>query len=110
MTDRKKIAGFISKEYDEAIKKHGTFNSDHEAYAVLKEEVEEASEELDYIDASMVLMWGDIREDKDITERAERIHQYSISLIQEAVQIAAVALKLKYSSAVRGDTNDKRRI
>lgn len=110
MTDRKKIAGFISKEYDEAIKKHGIFQSDHEAYAVLKEEVEEASEELDYIDASMVLMWGDIREDKDITERAERIYQYAISLIQEATQVAAMALKIKYSNAVRGGHNDEGRI
>lgn len=110
MTDRKKIASFISKEYDEAVKKHGTFQSDHEAYAVLKEEVEEAGEELDAIEAEMVLMWHDLRNDKDINERAERIYQYAISLIQEATQVAAVALKAKYSSAVRGDTHDKGRI
>lgn len=110
MTDKKKIASFINKEYDEAIQKHGTFQSDHEAYAVLKEEVEEAGEELDAIDAEMVKMWRAIREDEDVTEIAEVIYQRAISLIQEAAQVAAVALKTKYSSAVRGDTNDEGRI
>ena len=105
MTDRKQIARLICDEYDDIITNHGTFNTDHEAYAVLKEEVEETGEELDAIDAEMVIIWHDIREDKDINEHAERIYQYAISLIQEAVQVAAVALKAKYSNAVRGDIN-----
>ena len=103
MTDRKQIARLICDEYDDIITKHGTFNTDHEAYAVLKEEVEETGEELDAIDTGMMILWNNIREDKDINEHAERIYQYAISLIQEAVQVAAVALKAKYSNAVRGD-------
>ena len=80
-----------------------TYEEAIETIKIAKEEIEESGEELDAIDTEMNQLWHDIREDKDINEHAERIYQYAISLIQETVQVAAVALKTKYSNAVRGD-------
>ena len=43
MTDEKLIEEMVQNELKEANKKNPMFNSDHEAYAVIKEEIEEAS-------------------------------------------------------------------
>lgn len=65
----------IKKEYEFANKKFPLFNSYHEGYAVLKEEVEE--------------MWEEIKHDKVDNKQArkERIKK-------EIIQVAAMALKL----------------
>lgn len=57
----------IKAEYDNSIAKHGIFNSTHEGWAVIKEELEE--------------LWEDVK--KDDFNHAEK----------EALQIAAMALK-----------------
>lgn len=62
----------ITLEYGEASLKHRPFNSPHEGYAVIKEELDE--------------LWEAIRKVKNFDERNE-------SMKDEAVQISAMALR-----------------
>lgn len=71
--EKSKALDLISKEYDSACKKFPKFNSYHEGYAVLKEEVDE--------------LWDQIKK-KD--------HRDPL-LEMEAVQVGAMALKFLVS-------------
>ena len=62
----------ILDEYYESIEKFGDFNSHHEGYAVIKEELDE--------------LWDAIKKKKKIPNLEE-------ALQEEAVQVAAMALK-----------------
>ena len=76
---------------------HGkNYNSIHEGYAVLKEEIEEASEEMERIKTLLSEIWQNCRND-DVTEslgNAKKMNLYALYLMQEACQIAAVAEKI----------------
>lgn len=86
----------VEAEEDAAIGAHGLFHSDHEAWAVLKEEVEELVELFDedkiYVDLDN--LWGKIRRDEtigmgDMTE----IYNWAKSCAEEAVQVMAMCIK-----------------
>lgn len=59
----------VQKEYDHAVRKHGPFNSSHEGYAVILEELDE--------------LWDEIKKQKP-----DKVRMYC-----EAAQIAAVAIR-----------------
>lgn len=59
----------VKDEIKRAVEEHGSFNSPHEAYAVLLEEVDE--------------LWAEIKAGKGETHRG----------VSEAVQIAAMAIR-----------------
>lgn len=46
MTELSDIQKLVDKELEEANKKYPLFHSDHEAYAVIKEEIEECEEDI----------------------------------------------------------------
>jgi len=73
------IAEKMSKEFFSSIRKHEkVFNSAHEGYAVLKEELEELADAVE-------LLWQDIK--KDNWDNMEL----------EAIQVGAMAMKFLYS-------------
>lgn len=68
----------IEKEVKEAREKYGAFNSTHEGYAVLKEEVDE--------------LWDIVKKN---TERTYGTSEWKIkALMPELIQIAAVAQRM----------------
>ena len=67
-----KIFDAVEKELFIATEKFGAFNSPHEGYAILQEEVEE--------------LWDEIKANKGRTESARK----------EAVQVAAMAIRYLY--------------
>lgn len=84
------------EEQDAAIRAHGLFHSDHEAWAVLKEEVQELLElfDEDKIYSRLDLIWDKIRRDEtigmgDMTE----IYNWAKSCAEEAVQVMAMCIK-----------------
>ena len=83
-------------ELKEANKDHKLFNSPHEGYAVIKEEVEEAGKEFEEVENNTRIMWNAIkndmgREDSDAVD----IYFSAIGAAAECVQVAAMCLKIQ---------------
>lgn len=85
------------EEQDAAIREHGLFHSDHEAWAVLKEEVEELCECLDEQEAMhhrLDLLWDMIRINNEIDEGdLNLLYNFAKSCAEEAVQVMAMCIK-----------------
>lgn len=65
------IVVLVKQELQDATRKFGAFNSAHEGYAVLKEEVDE--------------LWDEIKKGHDVNRMQE-----------EAIQVAAMAIRFLY--------------
>lgn len=95
---RNLITEAISAETESAKKNWGsTYHSKHEAWAVLREEVEEAEFETEYVKTLLQKAWDYIRHDEFTAEGHKQVVQsikdHALSLALEAVQVAAVAQK-----------------
>ena len=93
---RENILAAVAKEKESAIKNHGYFHSDHEFWAVLKEEVEELQEEVKSPEISfrMKCAWECIRKDKEVgINEIVWINEMALNVAYEAVQVAAVISK-----------------
>lgn len=93
-----KIKQLISDEYVGATLKFGAFNSAHEGYAVLLEEVDEAKDEYLLLESLVRELWRYTRMNNDYHQIAEAIAIYkvSIELAKEAIQVAAMAKRFMY--------------
>ena len=80
MTDMERVTEEVFVEVSRGMKVHGDYyNSAHEAYAVLKEEVDE--------------LWDEVK---------KKSHNRDMSMMRrEAVQIAAVAIRIAFQSDVK---------
>lgn len=93
MTDNKIIHTLIQEELAEANKIHPLFQSPHEAYAVILEELEEAEEELQWIRKQLGQMWSLIRQDCGAEEILHQIKGHAVFAAQEIIQVGAMAQK-----------------
>lgn len=84
-------------ELENAVKTYGEkYNSVHEGYAVLQEEIEEALDDLKYIQNNTAELWKKIKSDEEIdTSLLTVISGTALLLACEAVQISAVCEKFK---------------
>jgi len=99
------IFELIDKELQAANEKFPLFSSNHEAYAVIKEEMEEADEEAENINAFMGLAWAKIRTNKphgDIAQEWEKVYNAAARMAIEAIQTAAMARKAIVSARTEG--------
>lgn len=71
----------------------GTYHSTHEAFAVLKDEVEEAQDSMDYLNEKLEQIWQNIKLNWSSDEEIYQAQQGAIALAEEAVQCAAVCAK-----------------
>ena len=79
-------------------KVHGKqYNSLHEGYAVLLEEVEEAESELERIKEEMADLWQNVKQNDNaaVTDALRRISTHAYFMLQETTQIVAVANKFR---------------
>ena len=91
------IEDAITSEVENAVKTYGAeYHSNHEGYAVLLEEIEEAANNLKDITELNKELWEDVKADNDteIKADARRISFYAYYLAMEAVQVAAVCKKI----------------
>jgi hypothetical protein len=71
------------------------FNSAHEGYAVIKEEVEETADEAERLETQLEILWIHIRQDKhtNALDMARKMYDTALAAAYEAVQAAAMAQK-----------------
>lgn len=89
------IEFLVEKELKKANEKFPMFASAHEGYAVIKEEIEEAEQELHEIKNSLDMLWHNIKiNDSDWQNEFDiQIKAQCKNLACEAVQVAAMAQK-----------------
>ncbi len=81
----------VCYELQNIVKEHGAvYASPHEAYAVLKEEVEEAAESLELLESKLSEIWQNVRMNWNDSTVIYQAEQSAVALAEEAVQCAAV--------------------
>ena len=93
MTDVRKIEELVQQELAEANEIHPPFASNWEAWAVIKEEVEECEEELEMLRYQQEKMWIAIRKNEECSVELKLMKYRAMSAAQEAIQIAAMCEK-----------------
>lgn len=94
---KKLVEQAIEEETKKAVEKWGpTYNSLHEGYAVLKEEMDEARDEFNKVRNFMYDAWGCVKlnNGNDFIANVNQIRNNARNLALEAVQIAAVCDKI----------------
>jgi len=98
----KKADGLLSEAVDSELQNirlvHGNqYNSLHEGYAVLLEEVEEAKNELEGIELQMSDLWYCIKhnDNQGAADALRRLESHAFFLLQEACQVCAVTEKFR---------------
>lgn len=98
MIDRKIIEELAAEELVDANTKHEPkFNSPHEAYAVLKEEVEEAKCDFEAMESLLNGFWHKVKRDEEGKVTLENMRMWATACTQELIQVIAMcdkALKL----------------
>lgn len=81
----------VCHELKNIVKKYGpTYHSEHEGFAVLMEECQEAAESDKDMQEHLENLWKSIRENQISEFELSQIYNYAIGLAEEAVQVAAV--------------------
>lgn len=88
---------FIS-ELNKANKNNALFHSTHEGFAVLYEEYEEMTEQVNLVKMAIEQMWGDVRRNQNnrLVVNTNCLHSAVTETIREAVQLGAMCEKLLY--------------
>lgn len=89
------IRNLAERELREANQIHPQFASQHEAFAVLLEEIQELSEESKKLQGISSQMWQKVRTDKSIQPHLDDAERCAIAAAQEAIQVVAMCQKAK---------------
>jgi hypothetical protein len=91
------IETMILSELCEAEKKFKPFNSGHEGWAIIKEEIDELNIEVSMINEYEKELWLDVKTDNETRKLFEvrRIYDNSIDIIKEAIQVAAMCKRFQ---------------
>lgn len=92
---RDTIKHLVDQELDSAITNHGTCNSPHEGYALIKEELEEAQGEMSLMSSSLGSLWRRVKNDMLFYKDADDIYSFAINCACECVQVAAMSKKIR---------------
>lgn len=87
------IRALIAKERTEADKTHPLFVDNHQAYAVILEEMEETEEVFTASLETLTYMWNCVKMDLPIELEAINIKQQMVEVAAEAIQVAAMCQK-----------------
>lgn len=103
----KRIEEAAAIEKNSAIHKHGKFHSPHEAWAVLKEEVEEMCQAVNRgaFQSMMYALWIDVKHDKQVNQaKLDEVYNAAFACACECVQVMAMCLKWGESFEKRPDS------
>lgn len=93
MTELSKIQALAYEELKEANEKNPLFHSDHEAYAVILEELEETEENVKAMGYCIQAMWDYVKKDKKPRKSVEKLKNFALKTAAEAIQVAAMCDK-----------------
>lgn len=94
------IDALIDAEYASANKKFAMFGSRHEAYAVIREEVDELAEASEDTEKTTRFIWEDVKRNSSnevINKELDMIEKRARHTAIEAIQVAAMCRKWKES-------------
>lgn len=93
----KEVSRLVGEEYQRAAAEHGgAANTPHEGYALIKEEVEEAKEELVGVENQLGRLWNCVKSNDSklaLRRHVDRIKHQAIIGACELIQVAAMAEK-----------------
>lgn len=89
------ISNLIDTELTRASEMFGKFNSGHEGYAIIAEEVDELNDEIAYLNESKEKFWKRIKQNTYQEADLDRIIYYAENAVYEAIQVAAMAKRYK---------------
>lgn len=103
---KENILQAIEKEKEAAILNHGYFHSDHEFWAVLREEAEELHEDSTCITSIVRRLWDSVRGDSMFNniDTLNTIRENAINAVCEAIQVVVVIDKY-----LEGESNEQRK-
>ena len=87
------IRALVGKELAAANERFPQFHSQHEGYAVIKEEVDELKEDTNRINGRIACLWDMVRFNNSCEELVSRIYDDAINAACEAIQVAAMCKK-----------------
>lgn len=93
MTELSKIQALADEELKESNEKYPLFHSDHEAYAVILEEIEETEENVKAMGYCIQTMWDYVKRDKKPRKSVENMKNFALNTAAEAIQVAAMCDK-----------------
>lgn len=99
------VEKLVAEEGTRSMIEHPLFNSTHEGYAVIKEEVEEVSDEKEILDMELGNMWCFVKNDNNNRTLGEAVKMKvrATNLAAEAIQVAAMAQKFIDSFKVENE-------
>ena len=83
----------VGKELAAANERFPQFHSQHEGYAVIKEEVDELKEATDKVIGRMVSLWSRVKYGNDPERLLQMISEDAVNAAVEAIQVAAMCKK-----------------
>ena len=91
-----KLPALVDEELAAANAINGLFHSPHEGWAVLLEEVEEATQEMEAVRRLTQAAWEGVKLDsaEDVYDYAKDAEKRAVYLAAEAIQVSAMARKL----------------
>lgn len=93
MTELRLLQHLVNRELKEANKKYPLFSSDHEAYAVIKEEIEECEEDVQKMKMGLNCFWWKIKKDRKEDDLIIGMKKLAMHAAAEAIQVAAMCDK-----------------
>ena len=90
-----KVLELVEMELAAANEKHPPFASQHEGYAVILEEFEEAGERIEKLERCLEYAWEKIKKDFDAKEQIELCEGFAAWAACELIQVAAMCKKFQ---------------
>jgi len=103
----KVVTMLAETELEGANKKFPMFRSTHEGYAILLEEIDEASVEMDAIEMYIDDAWVLIKANQSAENIMKRIKAKALLLAAESIQVAAMAEKFIQSNLSESNEKDR---
>lgn len=99
------VKGLIFKEMNNANRHFPLFHSQHEGYAIIKEEIEEVMDALNVLLEVFAESWTGIKQNKAVFTEIQTVKSLAENVACEAIQVAAMCDK--YDLSLAGENVDR---